>query len=229
MTKYVRINTDCGNNNNVINGRAPCQLGWYNWCGKKYCVGKTVLDVGCGMCDGMDILKKCGASEVTGQDVDIQLKTINKDLLIMDVKNIADKSYDIITCFDVIEHVLDDTVFFNNLIRIAKELVIITTPNFTRSAAANVYHCREYTIPQFVNIFKPDELWTASPDGKIHNTLLLKKQLKSIDSDNNIYYNDNTRNDIIYTVPLDYNLSFTHSTVDGKEWPHICGIFNINC
>lgn len=226
MTPYVRINVDCGRDDNISAGREPCQLGWYEWCGKKYCVGKKILDVGAGMCNGLKILRDIGSREVWGQDIDSRLKVLDDNLLITSIDKIPNKSYEIITCFDVIEHVMDDIVFFNHLMRISTQMVIITTPNFTRSAARNYHHCREYTIPQFTNIFSPDELWSASPDGKIHHTLLLQKKDGNGSNEKKITYLNKTNDDCCY-FPIQPDMSFTHSTVDGQEWPHICGIFNL--
>jgi 2-polyprenyl-3-methyl-5-hydroxy-6-metoxy-1,4-benzoquinol methylase len=228
MTPYIRQNLECGTDQNISAGREPCQMGWYDWTGKKYCVGKTILDVGCGMCKGMQTLREVGAEDVWGQDIDDRLKGLDEKLIICQLDQIPNKNYDVVTCYDVIEHVIDDISFFNQLIRIAKETVIITTPNFTRSQAKNHCHCREYTIPQFVNIFVPNELWAASPDGWIHHTLLLKKQDSEItNQEKNFVYIDATRNNLICNFPLNNNISFTHSTVDGNEWPHICGLFDL--
>jgi len=131
---------------------------------------------------------------------------------------IEDKEVDVVTCFDVIEHVIEDNHFVKHLRRIAREKIIITTPNFTRSQARNHFHCREYTIPQFANWFKPDDLWSASPDGRVHHHLILKKA-------GDIYV-DITRKDTVYPVgEIPEDTSFCHSTIDGNEWPHICGIF----
>ena len=216
VNPIIRINTLCGTDQNISAGREPCQGGWYEWAGYKFCRNKTVLDVGAGMCDGINILRNAGAYSVSGQDIDHRLEKINSDIIISDISDISKDSYDIITCFDVIEHVIDDEVFFKNLMRISKEVVIITTPNFARSMAGNHYHCREYTIPQFVNCFDPNELWAASPDGRVHHTLLLKK------CDNK--YVDCTRDNVIYDMKVPDDLTFNHSTVDGQEWAHMCGI-----
>jgi glycosyltransferase involved in cell wall biosynthesis/2-polyprenyl-3-methyl-5-hydroxy-6-metoxy-1,4-benzoquinol methylase len=214
----IRVNNPCGLDENLSVGREPCQGGWYEWVGRTFCKDRTVLDVGAGMCSGLEILKSHGASFVQGQDVDKRLKKLFPDLIVDDISYIDSNSFDVVTSFDAIEHVLDDKDFFRNLLRIAKRNVIITTPNFARSAARNHFHCREYTIPQFVNTFSPDELWVASPDGRHHLTLLLKKEGR--------VYLDLTRGRAEYEVEkVPEDLTFTHSTVDGAEWPHICGLF----
>lgn len=220
MNPLIRINQECGTDTNISSGREPCQLGWYEWIGKKYCINKTVLDSGAGMCDGVKLLREIGSKEVWGQDIDIRLKHLDDNLIITSIDNIFSKSYDVVTCFDVIEHIIEDIEFFNKLIQIPKEVLAITTPNFSRSKAQNHCHCREYTIPQFVNCFSPDEIWGASPDGKVHHTLLLKKI--------NDRYLDKTRSEIYYSVGnVPQNITFNHSTVDKNEWAHMCGIFYV--
>lgn len=215
----IRQNLECGFDiNNIAAGREPCQMGWYEWIGKNYCINKTVLDVGAGMCEGMKLLRKIGVKEISGQEIDKRLQYLDNNLIINNIHEIQSKSFDIVICLDVIEHVINDLDFFRHLPRIAKEKIFITTPNYSRSKAQNHCHCREYTIPQFINIFQPNELWSASPDGKIHHKLLLKRE--------NNRYIDFTRNNIKFNYIPD-NLSFAHSSVDGQEWPHICGIFYI--
>lgn len=220
MTPLIRVNLECGTDQNICAGREPCQGGWYEWAGKNYCVDKNVLDVGAGMCEGLKILESKGAKSVNGFDVDARLKHLSDKLIVGDILHIPSKSYDVVTCFDVIEHVIRDTEFFNIIRDIARELLIITTPNFSRSKAQNHFHCREYTIPQFVNYFSPTELWTASPDGRIHHTLLLKQR--------DMHYIDLTKENVTYSIKeVPENISFTHSTVDGKEWAHMCGVFHL--
>ena len=119
--------------------------------------------------------------------------------------DIENKSYDIVTCFDVIEHVVQDKPFFNKLLDVACEAVFITTPNFSRSSAVNIAHCREYSIGQFIQTFEPDELYVASPDGWFNMTKLFgcDRQLSN------------------YGIDKLYN----QKSVDGLEWPYMCGVF----
>lgn len=213
----IRKNLECGfDPNNISSGREPCQMGWYSFIATKYCQNASVIDIGAGMCDGIKLMRTLGPSSVTGQDIDNKLKHLDDQLIIDDVANIPDKSYDYVTNFDVIEHVINDLEFFNNLTRIARKGVFITTPNYSRSKAQNHCHCREYTIPEFVNYFRPNELWVAAPDGHTHHTLILKRD--------DFIYTDLTRPTIFYNkLPLD--TSFAHSTVDGNEWAHMLGLF----
>lgn len=217
----IRKNLDCGfDPNNISSGREPCQMGWYDYISKKYCSNKTVLDVGCGMAKGIDLMVENGCKEVYGQEIDSRLEKIHRQIIIKNISEFEDESYDCVTCFDVIEHVMDDYEFFTHLLRITKKYLFITTPNFTRSRAQNHCHCREYSIPQFLKFFKPDELWVGAPDGKSHITKLLEK--KELD----VWF-DFTRNKFYNIDQIKEDLSFTHSTVDGLEWPHILGVFRV--
>jgi 2-polyprenyl-3-methyl-5-hydroxy-6-metoxy-1,4-benzoquinol methylase len=217
----IRQNLECGfDPNNIQSGREPCQHGWYNHVSLTYCQDMTVLDVGCGMCEGMKIMENNGCKEVHGQEIDSRLSDLHQNIIIDKIENIEDNAYDCVTCFDVIEHVIDDYLFFENLKRIARKYVFITTPNWTRSHAQNHCHCREYTIPQFLNYFEPDELWSASPDGRVHLTQLMVKN-------ENGDYVDKTRDNKIWSEIND-DLTWTHSTVDGEEWPHHFGIWRLD-
>jgi 2-polyprenyl-3-methyl-5-hydroxy-6-metoxy-1,4-benzoquinol methylase len=152
----LRINRDCGDEE-LDSGREPLQLDWYIWARGSY-RGKSVLDVGCGMGMGMWIMSKYGAKSVHGQEIDKRLK--QDDVTIGGLDLFGDKSYDVVTCFDVIEHVPEDYSFFLELKRICRQTLFISTPNMDVSRATNPYHCREYTLEQFISYFKPDELWT---------------------------------------------------------------------
>ena len=70
------------------------------------------------------------------------------------IENIEEKSCDIVTCFDVIEHIVEDHKFLENLVRIAKEKVIVTTPNFSFSKNKNPHHYREYDFNGLQNLVK---------------------------------------------------------------------------
>lgn len=222
----IRNNLICGfDPNNLSSGREPCQMGWYDLiCDfisneNKSQSNIKIIDVGCGMMDGVKLMRdKLKGCEISGQDIDDRLSVLDSGFIKDDIKNIPDGSYDYVTCLDVIEHVEYDLEFFNNLKRICKNKLFITTPNYTRSKAQNTCHCREYTIPQFINFFKPNELWVASPDGVLNRTKLLEKTLKD-------EYYDISRDNIILNLPLNSNISFVHSTVDGLEWAHYLGIF----
>jgi 2-polyprenyl-3-methyl-5-hydroxy-6-metoxy-1,4-benzoquinol methylase len=183
----------------------------------------SVLDVGAGTCKGIELLESKGL-DITGIECDARLEGKHPKLKIGDLSMFEDKSFDYVTCVDVIEHIVEDLVAFNHMKRIARKGIFITTPNYTRSGCGNIAHCREYTIAQFANIFQPDEIWSASPDGSLHKTLVLEKVGKYY-IDHSPEGADNTLDMILLAykkVPLDARFNYT---VDGEEWGHICGIW----
>jgi hypothetical protein len=219
----VRLPTPCGSDVNVRAGREPTQMGWYEWAAERS-TGGTVLDIGAGTCEGLRLYESKGI-QADGLDVDVRLAGVHPRLRIeQDLSAIPDKSYDTVTAMDVVEHVVDDVQAMNQFFRIARKQVIITTPNGFRSQCLNIAHCREYTIPQFVQVFSPDEVWSGAPDGKSHITLLLKK--------NGDDYADHTgegpENTIRASVPLRATIPLSYrfnNTVDREEWAHITGVF----
>jgi hypothetical protein len=114
------------------------------------------------------------------------------------------------------------------MVRIARKRIYITTPCYIRSRCGNIAHCREYTIPQFMNIFRPYEIWSASPDGSIHRTLVLRRKGNTIEDWSPSGYDNRIENpELIYykdKVPIDTEFN---QTADGEEWAHICGIFRV--
>jgi 2-polyprenyl-3-methyl-5-hydroxy-6-metoxy-1,4-benzoquinol methylase len=216
MNELLKLNEDCGKDDYIAYGREPNQLGWYQWAGLKWCIGKSVLDAGTGTAVGMKVLEQTGARTVYGQDVDVRLKQINSNLIISELTNLAENSFEIVVNVDVIEHIIEDMDFFKSLMRVAKERVIITTPNLRDAWCNNPCHCREYTIPQFANCFQPDELWGGSPCGfKDHVFVLKKEKDKYIDLVNNTTYN-------VGSVP---ETAVFVTSPDGREPAHIGGMF----
>lgn len=196
----VRTPAKCGGST-LSEHREPTQLGWYNWIARQ-CVNATVLDVGCGLGNGLKLLTQAPGSKVSGVDEDPNLIEV-VDNYTCGLDNIT-TPYGIVTCIDVIEHVVDDIEFFEKLRSIATAKLFITTPNFSRSFARNSAHCREYTISQFMNILKPDDLWVASPDGWFNLQRIAK----------------NNKGE---QYPLDK--IWNNKSVDGKEWAHMCGVW----
>jgi len=225
----IRQPVPCGKDDDVSWYRESAHEAWYLWIAlqNKAALPKTCLDVGAGMCGGMRVLEGQGL-RVTGFEVDERLRDKHPKLVIADTLEVFEsKSFDIVTCVDVIEHVVEDIPFMEQLRRIARERIYITTPNYTRSRCGNIAHCREYTIAQFMNSLKPDEIWSGSPDGSIHRTLVLRK-LGDWIVDLSPEGPDNTRRAHSYfaykhKVPLDVRFNYT---VDGEEWAHIAAVFN---
>lgn len=151
----------------------PCQKETYFLALNKYVSqGDNVLDVGCGLGYGMNILSiKAGA--VRGLDVDQRsvdfckqsLIGKNPKLLSVDLydgyqTSFKDKEFDVVTCVDVLEHVKDYDRFIDELLRITKKAVIISTPNrrpeYTNpdGTPKNYWHLREWDYQELDKILK---------------------------------------------------------------------------
>jgi len=117
-----------------------CQAHWYYFLGP-WVRGRTVLEVGAGSGDGVDILRWRGATTVHGLDP----LPLRSDIIDTPFETVTPKSYDIVTACDVIEHVERDVVFFHHMLTVAREFVFFSTPNWNYSHAENRYHVREYS------------------------------------------------------------------------------------
>lgn len=108
----------------------------------------SVLDVGSGSGSGIPILEGGGATNVLG----IDLLPASTRVQRIPVEQIRDKSFDIVTSFDVIEHVEEDRIFLKELIRVACKAVIISTPNWDTWHCSNIFHVREYTPKELADL-----------------------------------------------------------------------------
>lgn len=134
----------------IESGRKPLQMGWYQFI-SNFCKDKTVLDVGCGLGKGLNILKK-KARKVHGQEIDSKLK-IN-GVFIKDIAEFSANSYDVVVAIDVIEHVVEDIEFLGHLLRVSRKIVFISTPNWYVTPHTNLYHIREYSPFEFARLIK---------------------------------------------------------------------------
>ncbi len=99
---------------------------------------QKILDVGCGSGVLMHKLNSLGKHQVTGTDLSEEAVRIVREELkydcfagsITDLRKVDDKSYDTVICSEVIEHIFKDDLdkAFSELVRIAKDRIIITTP-----------------------------------------------------------------------------------------------------
>lgn len=102
--------------------------------------GKTVLDAGAGVGYGLDILRGT-AAEVEGFD----LVSVTAAVKVGKIESYPTGSWDWVTALDVIEHVEADEEFLLHMLRVAREGVFFSTPNWNVSKAVNQFHVREYT------------------------------------------------------------------------------------
>lgn len=147
-------------------GRGPGQLAWYRFAAR-FAAGKSVLDAGCGLGLGLQLLRGV-AADARGQDLDPRLRS--DSIHIGPLATLPSKSVDLVVSIDVVEHVEDDAEFVRQLGRIARQAVFITTPNWTVTRCTWPYHLREYTPREFhallsplgkVNLFKGNGPGTA--------------------------------------------------------------------
>lgn len=149
----------------------PCQIEAYFLALNKYIHdGDKVLDVGFGLGYGLNIMA-IKANEVYGVDVDKKVydycnETIvgrNPRLVMLDIYNgydlpFEDNKFDVVTCVDVLEHVRDYHRLVNEMLRVCKNGVFVSTPNrrpeYTNldGTPKNVWHIREWSKDELNDI-----------------------------------------------------------------------------
>jgi SAM-dependent methyltransferase len=154
-----------------IGSIVPCQIEAYFLALNQYLGEKeTVLDVGFGLGYGLNILA-IKASSVSGVDVDQKVleycrNTVmgrNPRLAHLDIYDgyslsYPDNHFDLVTCVDVLEHVEDYHRFLDELLRVARKGVFISTPNrrpeYTNQDGRpkNYWHLREWIFDELNEI-----------------------------------------------------------------------------
>jgi SAM-dependent methyltransferase len=124
--------------------------------------GRRVLDAGCGVGYGSAMLATAGAAGVVGMDIAADAVAAAAEanpefeFVAGDVHALpfADASFDLVVCFEVIEHVTEQDAVIAELARVlAPEGVLaISSPNRGVYPEGNPHHLHEYT---------PDELEAA--------------------------------------------------------------------
>jgi 2-polyprenyl-3-methyl-5-hydroxy-6-metoxy-1,4-benzoquinol methylase len=147
----------------------PVQIAAYRLISEKYILkGDSVLDVGTGLGYGMNILAE-KATKVSGIDIDrrsvkyAQKWCSTKNIVEVKLYNgrkipYPDRSFDVTTSIDVIEHVPDYMIFLREMLRVSRRVMIISTPNRrsenTRpdGKPKNHWHLREWSFDEFNSI-----------------------------------------------------------------------------
>lgn len=151
----------------------PCQKEAYFIALNRYMKeGDKVLDVGCGIGYGLNLLS-IKAKEAYGVDVDekaikyCQDNILGKNPRLKSLQAydgyslpFKDKEFDVVTTVDVLEHVEDYHRFIEELLRVAKRAVLISTPNrrpeYTNpdGTPKNYWHLREWSFEELDEILK---------------------------------------------------------------------------
>ena len=97
--------------------------------------GKTLLDYGCGRGEALNLFAEAGML-ATGTDTDpecVRIASHSGRALLLDTNDplgqFGTKSYDVISCFHVLEHVPSPVQTLNHLREIARSYVVLAVPN----------------------------------------------------------------------------------------------------
>lgn len=124
-------------------GRRDSQSGWQSFVGSVFS-GTTILDCGSGLGHSRPRLS-VNENKVTLLEPAPEMPADIRGI----IDDQPDNSYELVTSFDVIEHIPDDEKFLDNLLRVSTQGVFLTTPNYNVFGCKNKFHVREY---------KPEEL-----------------------------------------------------------------------
>ena len=150
------------------------EYGWehiqrYNFCAS-YCNGASVLDYGCGVGYGADVLAGLGAKSVVGFDRDTgviaqaKARAQRRNLRFVDSADDlqGNQLFDLVTAFEVIEHVESPSSAIAQFAALLKPagLLIISAPNKLQYTAApepieNEFHINEPTYEMLIEWLSP--------------------------------------------------------------------------
>ncbi len=127
---------------------------------------KRVVDLACGTGYGCATLAQARARSVIGVDINTEaiayakkqydLPAIRYVQADVTATNLPEKSADIITSFETVEHLKNEEKFIQEIRRLLKPngLLIISTPNVEFSVGNNPFHIREYTFDECLVLLK---------------------------------------------------------------------------
>src|SRR5215218_6548889 len=136
--------------------------------------GKRVLDAGCGLGYGSAVLSDAGAASVVGVDVAEGVVEVARErvpdgveLHVGDVAalDFADGEFDVVVCFEVIEHVEAPDAVLAELHRVLAPggVLLVSSPNRDVYVPGNPHHIHEY-LPEelrdaLARLFSSVHLW----------------------------------------------------------------------
>jgi SAM-dependent methyltransferase len=121
-------------------------------------IGGTVVEIGCGDGRGIDLLAPLSSRYIAldkNTSVIESKAKIYKNVEVVEatippISQIADATADVVISFQVIEHILHDALFLEEIFRILKPggRAYLTTPNIRLTLTRNPWHIREYTADE---------------------------------------------------------------------------------
>lgn len=150
--------------------------------GAHLCRGKQVLDAGCGVGWGTLMLLQAGAAGASGIDIDAEAvhdarnRVPAADIRQGDLAALPwpDESFDMVVCFEAIEHVHRQEQVLDELVRVLRPtgVLLVSSPNPRVYPAGNPFHVHELT---------PEELQAEVGNRLPHVSLLRQhEQLASV-------------------------------------------------
>jgi trans-aconitate methyltransferase len=129
------------------------------WLAANLANGLDVLDAGCGVGYGAEMIARAGASRVVGIDLAPEAiatasETVGEiaDFQVGDVRDLPfdEGSFDLVVCFEVLEHLEDPEPVITGLKGVMREggLLIASSPNRGVYPPGNPHHLHEFTLEE---------------------------------------------------------------------------------
>ena len=133
------------------------------WWAAQIAAGKDVLDVACGTGYGSEILSEAGAASVTGVDVSKDAvaaasRRLGERATVRsgDIRELPldDDSFDLIVCWETIEHIEDGQRAIAELRRVLRPegTLLVSSPNPRVYPPGNEFHVHEYTPKELATL-----------------------------------------------------------------------------
>jgi 2-polyprenyl-3-methyl-5-hydroxy-6-metoxy-1,4-benzoquinol methylase len=175
----------------------------------KFVEGKRTLDYGCGTGYGSHMLASV-ADNVTAVDVsNVAIEHAKNifsanNLAFKTISGLSDEKFDVITSFQVIEHVPDDKEYLKNLKSLLNPggCLIISTPDKNNRLFKfiqkpwNIFHLKEYSYKSFNNLlhkyfFKIEVLKIGSKSDLVLKEIMRTKKQRMISLPSTLFFYPN--------------------------------------